>query len=327
MDDGMRILANLPGAVLLAAVWAFCCAGAVATEGAPVTSDVAQLGPGDHTIRLGVAGLPRSFRVHIPPQYTSATAAPVVLVFHGAGMSAGMMEHFCALSRKADQEGFIAVYPSGTGAGRVMMSWNAGGLRGPLAKGRPDDVEFVGALLDRLAQSVRVNPKRVYATGFSNGGMMCYKLAADLSDRIAAIAPVAAAMTFHDPRPTRPVSVIHFHGLADTVVPFRGPDVHTPTIIRYLSVDETIRAWVRVNRCAERTTEESLPDRADDGTRVARRVFGGGLDGAEVVLYVIQGGGHAWPGPRSPFFLSGRSTLDISANDEMWEFFKRHPMK
>jgi polyhydroxybutyrate depolymerase len=160
--------------------------------------------------------------------------------------------------------------------------------------------------------------------------MMVYHLASELPDRIAAIAPVAGPMGTETCDPRRPVSVIHFHGSDDEAVPFNGGkgklDVSGTD---FYSVEHSIRAWVKANGCHEKPAIEKLPDKEEDGTRVIRKIYGGGKEGAEVVLIVIEGGGHTWPsrefGPEMK--VLGKSTKDISANDLMWEFFEKHPMK
>ena len=284
------------------------------------------LDPGDHVRKLTVDDQERSYLVHVPPNYDRNTPTPVVLIFHGAGTNAQIMVVFCGLNKKSDDAGFIAVYPNGSGTG-PFLTFNAGGLQGEAAKGRANDVKFVATLLDDLATVVNVDPKRVYATGISNGGMMSYRLAAELSDRIAAIAPVAGTMAIEDANPTRPVSVMHFHGTADNMVPFAGPSANTPKFLTFKSVNDSILLWAKLNGCPEEPAITDEPDVKDDGTKVQRKVCGPGKDGAEVVLYVIEGGGHTWPGQKSPVGFIGKSTLDISANDLMWEFFKKHPMK
>jgi polyhydroxybutyrate depolymerase len=120
---------------------------------------------------------------------------------------------------------------------------------------------------------------------------------------------------------------MHFHGDADTIVPFAGPGDDTPPFVRFRSVEESIRLWVKLNACPAEPAVTEMPDAENDGTRVKRRVYGPGADGAEVVLFVIEGGGHTWPGQKSPLALMGISTLDISANDLIWEFFKKHSLK
>lgn len=281
------------------------------------------LPPGDHVREFQFGGLARSYSVHIPPSYESRKQTPVVLVFHSAMMNAALMARFCGLSEKADQSGFVVVYANGTGSTPVFLYWDAGGVRGRVS----DDVGYVARLLDDLPTVVNIDPKRVFATGMSNGAMMCYRLAAELSERIAAIAPIAGTMAIDHCQPRRPVSVLHFHGTKDGLVLFGGPDERTPKNIKFLSVDDSIRTWVKVNGCPETPLVADLRDRADDGTTVRKESYGPGKEGSEVVLYVVQGGGHTWPGrdPRVRFL--GRSTRDVSANDLMWDFFQNHPMK
>ena len=182
------------------------------------------LAPGDHTRTLQVDGRERSYLVHVPPKFDPKKPTPVVLIFHGAGTNASIMVGFCGMNKKSDEANFVAVYPNGTGTADLFLTWNAGGFQGPNADHRPDDVKFVSMLLDDLATVMNVDPKRVYATGMSNGGMLCYRLAAELSDRIAAIAPVSGTMAIEEYKPKRPVPVMHFHGTTDRIVPFNGPD-------------------------------------------------------------------------------------------------------
>jgi polyhydroxybutyrate depolymerase len=188
-------------------------------------------------------------------------------------------------------------------------------------------VKFVGRLLDDLATVVNVDPKRVYATGHSNGAMMCYRLAVELSDRIAAIAPVGGTMGVDVGETQRPVPVIHFHGTLDKLVPWNGPNRGASEFLTFKSVKDTVRAWAKIDGCPEEPVTENMPDKADDGTTVVRKRYGPGMDNAEVGLYIIEGGGHTWPGEKSPVAFLGKSTHDISANDLIWEFFQNHPMK
>jgi polyhydroxybutyrate depolymerase len=281
------------------------------------------LKPGDHTRNLKVDGRDRSYLVHIPKKCDGKTPTPVVLALHGAAMNGPMMTVFCGLNKKADEAGFIVVYPSGGAGMGIFLTWNAGGRTG---KDRPDDVAYIRAALDDLGSVVKVDPKRVYATGMSNGGMMCYLLAAELPDRIAAVAPVSGTMVIEKASPKRPVPIMHFHGTADTLVPFDGLRKDAPKFGRFKSVEDSIKTWVKIDGCNDKPESVSLPDKAKDGTTIERRTYGHGKDGTEVVLVVIKGGGHTWPGEKPLVDFIGKSTKNISANDLIWEFFQKHPM-
>jgi len=284
------------------------------------------LGPGDHTLSLAVGGLQRSAIVHVPPQYDRAVAMPVVLAFHGGGANADSMVRFSGLNDKADEAGFIGVYPNGTGRLQRMLTFNGGNCCGQAAANGVDDVEFTRRLLDDVAGACSIDSKRVFATGMSNGGIMAYRLASELSDRIAAIAPVGGPMGTKGCRPGRPVSVIHFHGTDDVFAPFEGGRGRGLSGTSFYSVDHSIAAWVEADGCDPNPVTIRLPDTTDDGTTVTRTTYGPGKDGAQIVLIAIEGGGHTWPGREPRLASLGKSTRDISANDLMWDFFQRHPL-
>ena len=294
--------------------------------GATAVAAGEQLGPGDHTLSLAVGDLQRSAIVHVPPRYVRAVPMPVVLAFHGGGANADTMVRFSGLNEKADEAGFIAVYPNGTGRLSRMLTFNGGNCCGQAAANGLDDVEFTRRLLDDVANACTIDPKRVFATGMSNGGIMAYRLASELSDRIAAIAPVGGPMGTKGCRPGRPVSVIHFHGTDDAFAPFQGGRGRGLSGTSFFSVDHSIAAWVEADGCNPTPVTIRLPDTTDDGTTVTRTTYGQGKDGAEVVLIAIEGGGHTWPGREPRLASLGKSTRDISANDLMWAFFQRHPL-
>lgn len=292
----------------------------------PVPEAPKELGPGDHDRTLVVDGRERTFIVHVPPSYDKAKPTPLVLAFHGLGLPVSMMPSYTNLNETADKHGFIVVYPAG-----IALSWNAGARKGPLAEGRADDVKFTSEMLDDLERVLNIDKRRVYAAGMSNGAMLCYRLANELSHRIAAIAPVSGTMTYTKITSKRAVPIIHFHGDADGVVHFdRKREVLAG---RFLieSAPDTIAAWVKFNGCTAEPVETTLPDKTADETTVVKTEYTGGRDGSEVILYTIKGGGHTWPGVKPPAepiserFL-GATTYDISANDLMWEFFEKHPM-
>ena len=184
-------------------------------------------------------------------------------------------------------------------------------------------VAQVRRMLDDLEQTYNVDRRRIYATGYSNGAMLCYRLACELSDRIAAIAPVSGTMGVEGPKPKRPVPVLHIHGLQDRNVPFvggKGENQFQPNPHR--SVDSTLQWWRKVNLCEK---EPKLADSADY-ERVSYTPDGGGAD---VELYKIKEGGHTWPGG-SEFgrhLNVGRVVKAVPASQIIWDFFKLHPME
>jgi len=161
---------------------------------------VGRLVPGIHTRALRVGDRERRYRVCVPRSYDGQKAVPVVLVFHGGGGDPDGMMKLCGMNAKAEQAGFIAVYPYGTGrfAGR-LLSFNGGECCGYAHDNSIDDVGFVRALLDDLAAAANVDADRIFATGLSNGGIMSHYLASELSDRIAAIAPVGGPLMLEKP--------------------------------------------------------------------------------------------------------------------------------
>jgi polyhydroxybutyrate depolymerase len=292
--------------------------------GSPATTQAGPLGPGDHFCSLTVGGLNRTYLVHIPMGYDSTKPEPVVLALHGAAMTGSMMVRFSGLNETSEKNNFIVVYPNGTGFGPIQ-TWNAGGLPPKMTKGKPNDVEFIGKVLDDLSTRTNVDAKRVYACGMSNGAMMCYRLAAEMSDRIAAIAPVAGTLAIPESHPKRPVPVLHFHGSADPIVPFDHATTK-PSFMKLRSVDESIQTWVNLDGCDDKPTEDVLSKDGDD-MKVTRKIYSGGKNGSEVVLVTIDGGGHTWPGQKPPVEFIGKSAMNISADDLIWEFFQKHPMK
>lgn len=283
---------------------------------------------GDYTFSLQSGGLTRSYLAHIPANVSTTVPSSVVLAFHGGGSNARQMMSFCGLNEKADEAGFVVVYPSGSGRLTQALTWNAGSCCGYARLHQVDDVAFVEDLLNDLGKRMSLDPKRIFATGISNGAMMVYRLASELSNRIAAIAPVSGPMGTETCKAKRPVSVMHFHGTADEFAPYAGGrGTKSITQTEFLSAEYSVKAWGKANGCPDRPDTQTLPDKAKDGMTVTRQIYGLGREDSEVVLITINGGGHTWPGREPRVRFLGKSTLDISANDLMWEFFMRHPMK
>jgi len=288
--------------------------------------------PGDYTRTVQVDDRNRSYLVHVPPKYDPNHSAPVILVLHGAWTNGPITAVYSGLNRTADENNFIALYPNGTGMRDTALFWNSGGHDRQTLMGRtpPDDVKFIGKVLDDLGTVLNVDPKRIYATGISNGAMMCYRLAGEMSDRIAAIAPISGTLCQDNVHLKRPVPVLHFHGTEDKLVPYDGSRSAAQELLHCKSVDDTMHIWAKLDGCPDKPREEVLPNKADDGTSVKRFTYGPGKDGSEAILIEIIGGGHNWPDrPMLPAMqgVLGKATHQISANDMIWEFFEKHPMK
>src|SRR5262245_57012934 len=155
----------------------FLCLAALGASAEPLKA-------GDHERTLQSDGRERSYLVHLPASYDGREPMPVVLALHGAWTNGRIMQFYSGLNRTADEKSFIVVYPNGTGPNDTTLFWNSGRTDKRLLRSPPDDSAFLGRVIDDLSAVARVDATRVYATGISNGGMMCYKLAADLSDRI-----------------------------------------------------------------------------------------------------------------------------------------------
>ena len=291
-----------------------------------------RLTAGEHTRTITVGNLQRRYRVHVPKKYAADHPTPVIVVFHGGGGNPESMVRLTGMNAKSEEAGFIVVYPYGSGLDPERgLTFNGGGCCGYAMQKKIDDVGFTRALLDDLAKVANVDTNRVFATGLSNGGIMAHYVASELSDRIAAIAPVGGPLMMDACRPKRPVPVMHFHGTADEFAPFKGGfgkgAAGGKGVTDFRSVDHTIQSWVKANGCKTEPEVVALPDKADDGMKCTRKTWSGGKDGSEVVLIEIEGGGHTWPGMEPPVAMLGKSTKDISANDLMWEFFQTHPLK
>lgn len=270
-------------------------------------------------------GVVRSLHLFVPQQALDAPPAsmPLLLVLHGGGGDAAFMARVTRFDALAQRDGFIVAYPQG-----INGNWNDG--RPELDNG-VDDVGFIAAVIDALVAEYPIDGARIYATGLSNGGQMCFRLAFDLGDRIAAIAPVAALLSESlavRPRPS-PMPALVIFGRDDPITPFEGGTVGGAGLRRgdVLSADATGEFWISVNRADATPLIETLPDRdALDGTRASRARHAPLAAGAaEFQFITIEGGGHTWPGGVQylPVFVIGRTSRDFSASEEIWMFLSR----
>lgn len=271
---------------------------------------------GNFRRELTVAGDTREYVLHVPPGYVPTRSTPVVLNLHGGGGTADIQSELTGFAATADAHGLLLVYPEGTralvGRGRY---WNAGECCGRAERREVDDVAFLSAVIDDVAASYCVDPSRVYATGMSNGGMMAYRLACELADRVAAIAPVAAVMVTERCAPSRPIPMLHIHGTADEVVRVEGGEYFGT---RFEPIARSIETFVANNGCSPTPT---VVRRA--GATCER--YGECTGSAEVRLCLIDGGGHTWPGGQERL-LGGVTSTEVDANEVIWDFFAAHTL-
>jgi len=262
----------------------------------------------DTTWMLGT----RRVDVHLPPGYDATTPVPLVLNFHGFTSDGAQEALLSQMNAKADAEGFVVLYPYGTGS---PLSWNAGACCGSAVQNSVDDIGFVRAVVDAADDQLCIDDARVYATGMSNGGFLSHRIGCELADRFAAIAPVAGVNGMTTCMPARPMPVMHFHGTADPLVPYTGS-----TSLGFIAVPDSFAAWAARDACTGDAVETY---RNGDSHCSTYKDCGGG---AEVTLCTIDGGGHTWPGG-TPVPSLGTTTTDLDATDAMWAFFAAHPLR
>ena len=275
--------------------------------------------PGDSTRSVEVGGTTRTYRLHVPPGFDPARPTPLVLALHPFATNAATMARISGFDPVADRAGFLVAYPNGTGRG-PLLRWNVG--IDPADK--TDDVAFLTRVIEDVSGATTVDPRRVFAAGFSNGAMMSYRLASERSDRVAAVAAVAGTMTTDPIRATRPVPVLHVHGTDDRMVAYDGRLWRDPGGARLRGVEDTVRAWARFNGCATTPETATLPRAKEDRLEVETVRWGGGRDGSEVILYRVVGGGHTWPGSAGNAAMPGNAA-DLDAAALIWDFFAAHP--
>ncbi len=258
------------------------------------------------------SGETRRYLLYVPKSYDRSRPTPLIISLHPAASWPAAEMHISKWNDLADQHGFIVVYPAGSGFPQV---WRTG------RRSVESDVRFIADLIDKLEAEYNIDPERIYADGFSQGGGMVFLLSCGLSRRIAAVGAVAAA----EERPSSwctdstPVPMIAFHGTAD-LVPYKGgksPDPFNP--ITFPDVRTWAADWARRNRCTGDPVEASVT------ANVRRLNYANCADNADVVLYTVEGGGHTWPGGEElPKWLVGPTTYEINATRLMWEFYIQH---
>jgi polyhydroxybutyrate depolymerase len=261
------------------------------------------------------SGEARRYLLYVPPSYDRTKPTPLVISLHGAAGWPAQQKNLSRWNRLAENQGFLAVYPSGTGMPRIWQVERGAGLM--------RDVAFISALIDTLEAAYNIDPTRIYADGISNGGGMAFVLSCTLSDRIAAVGLVAAAQSLPWSwcPDGRPVPMMAFHGTADPIAPYNGGRSPVPPGDLFPSVPAWAANWARRNRCGPSPADSVI---APDVTRLE---YTNCADHADVVLYTVRGGGHTWPGGKPlPAWLVGPTSRSIDATSLLWSFFRDHPL-
>jgi polyhydroxybutyrate depolymerase len=266
--------------------------------------------PADGSWTRTVGATTRTVEAHVPPSYDPTKPTPLVLNFHGYTSNGAQQAGLTGFDAKADANGFVVLYPEGTGS---PTGFNGGACCGAAARDQVDDIGFTRAIIAAARARLCVDDQRIFVTGFSNGGFMSHRIACELADVVAAVAPVSGVLGLPSCAPARPIAVLDFHGTSDRTVPYGGSSQDG-----WPSALDTFHGWAQRDQCSDGTPAQTY-QKGDVACATYSRCAGG----AEVTLCTITGGGHAWPG--SLFPLPG-TTQNINATDAIWTFFAAHPM-
>ncbi len=297
------------------------------------------LGPGDYDFSLIHDRLKRTYHVYAPSSYDKNIKTPVVFVIHGGGGNGDQVRGTQNMDEIADREGFVVVYPDGTGKeifGKKLFTWNSGSCCGQAVEKKIDDVGFFEKMIDELPNNFNVDTNRIYVTGISNGGQMSHRLACELSDKITAVAPIAGPVGVDESmpacNPTRAVPILIYHGKKDPCALYEGgcpqaggcfkeaTGIGGGEVTCIIPVEEIRDKWLMRNRCS---SSSSITYQKGDVTCLTYYECN---ENSEVVLCTSETAGHTWPSGepgRLEKDVVGAITYDFS-NQEIWEFFEKH---
>ena len=293
------------------------------------------LGSGAHALTLSVNGLERNYIVHVPTRYDSRTPLPVVVMLHGGGGTAKAAMRETGWAQTADREGFLAVFPDAlardptrpSSFSRNPQLWNDGSGRFYPDQKAVDDVGFINVMLDDLSARFPVDARRVFVTGFSNGASMTFRLGVELSQRIAAIAPVAGALWQNPVALKPPVPMCYITGTDDPLNIIEGgvPKLATGASDKVRAkpkppVHDSIVKWAKALGCPTTPVSKTSTNGISTETYCPAR------NSAEVIYIAVDGLGHTWAGGKSllPERMVGKTSDKIKATDVIWVFFRKH---
>jgi polyhydroxybutyrate depolymerase len=258
-------------------------------------------GGGDFEATLTSGGMTRTYRLHVPAAITPAEAVPLVIVLHGAGQDGNAIRALSGFDAVADGRGVLVAYLDKEKD--LVPTWSYYGFY----TGDVDDVQFVGDVIDKLGATFNLDRDRIYAAGFSNGGLFALQLGCQLRGRLAAIASVAASLSVVTRELCTAQTVlpaIFFHGTEDEAFPWVGT-------ADFMAPEAMVGLWADLNGCTAGPTVTPLPDMVNDGMTVERHDYTGCARSDRISLYAIEGGPHTWPG-----------SAELAASEEMMDFFQ-----
>lgn len=308
-----------------------------------------ELEGGDYEFNFMHEGLDRKYLISVPENYDKNSKSALIFVFHGAGSNAEDSIEYFELNEKSDKEGFIVVYAEGTGKevlGKLYGSWNAGRCCESEAGENINDIDYVKKVLEDVEDKFNIDSNRVYAIGMSNGGLMAYRVACEMSDIFSGIAVSGGHDAYDECNLNRKIPVIHFHGTADNCVPYEGGKCGgcffeflnnltglelKPTYWNCKSVEDYLESWADLNICS--SEKEIILEKGNVSCFKYKNCE------ADVVLCSIKGMGHVWPGKEIYNYkacknnydgflckkyreLIGDLNTDVNANDIIWSFFE-----
>ena len=240
-------------------------------------------------------GRTRRYRIYVPSVIPSGTSVPLVIALHGGLGTSSQFEANSGLNGFAESNRFIAVYPDGVGNqpdGSGFQTWNGGYCCGPAATQSIDDITFIRNVVTDLRNSLPVNSSRVYALGHSNGGILSYRIACEMSDVVAAIGVQAGSNVVTDCRPALPVSVFHLHGTSDTNVPINGGKGSGLSTTVFVSARSAVDAMATVDGCNVASPRSLITSNSD----VTALSWTNCKSNSEVRLVTVKNATHAWMG-------------------------------
>jgi polyhydroxybutyrate depolymerase len=296
------------------------------------------------TATLEFDGLTRGYSYYVPTNLTHGVEVPLVYVLHGGGSNSSQMvlQTNGEFNLLANSNGFIVVYPDAyTVRQSLGQVWNDARKEDPINRGIDgiNDVGFINALNNQIKTTYSIDSSRIYAAGFSSGGMMASRLGMEMPDVFAAVALISSPLpvTLEISGPKQPISVLYMQGTEDPNAPYNGGNLKSlGTTV--LSAADTVKYWTDYNHTDTIPVTENLPDvvttdgysaadpNVTDST-ITKYTYSHGLNGTEVEFYSINGAGHTWPGGlQSSNSTLGAINMDINAADEIYGFFSDHSL-